>query len=89
MLIEFNLCYIRPTQSIAWLCAAGTNSPAPQICSPGVSTQRPLDYASAEAIAAAALAVNGGDPAAALVDLLRMYLSTTVPQSMAAAAIAC
>ena len=33
-----------------------------------------LDDASAEAIAAAALAVNGGDPAAALVDLLRMYL---------------
>ncbi len=33
-----------------------------------------LDDASAEAIAAAALAVNAGDPAAALVDLLRMYL---------------
>lgn len=38
--------------------------------------QRPLDEASAEAIAAAALAVNMGNPAAALVDLLRMYLST-------------
>lgn len=54
-----------------------------------MGTQRPLDQASAEAIAAAALAVNGGDPAAALVDLLRMYLSTTVPQGPPASAEAC
>ena len=33
-----------------------------------------LDTASASAIAAAALAVNAGDPTAALVDLLRVYL---------------
>ena len=33
-----------------------------------------LDDASASAIAAAALAVNAGDPSAALVDLLRVYL---------------
>lgn len=72
------------------ICGAGTSSPALQRRHPeAVGTQRPLDQASAEAIAAAALTVNGGDPAAALVDLLRMYLSTTVPQGAPAAGAAC
>lgn len=72
------------------VCVVAANSPCvPRSHTEAVSAQRPLDPASAEAIAAAALAVNAGDPAAALVDLLRMYLSTTVTPGGPAAGTAC